>query len=124
MLCYRLVVLLDLLHLGCAYAGTWCGVPWSNSLLFEGKSVASATSIVTTRQIVVGALVEDKYRGVVGDQVEIEDTHSVAIQCWIAAGVYAGFIVISAIRLLHLRYVEKQAAASGNLDSYAQVTYG
>jgi len=71
--------------------------------------------------VVIGILTQVRYRGIDGDQHRIgPHYHDVAVQCYIAAGIYGLFVVISLARIFHLNFLSKRQG--GSLDHYASVS--
>lgn len=73
---------------------------------------------VGSPQIVIGVLLLDDYRGVVGDVPTVEDNVQAAYNSFYAAALYLFFIVISAARLVHLKLTSKPEAS---MDDYEDV---
>merc|ERR1711879_3796 len=67
--------------------------------------------------LVVGFLTKREYRGIDGDIPSIEDHTTAGVNCYYAALVYAFFIFISVLRLVHLAVLNRRKKHS--LDEFA-----
>mmetsp|Transcript_19569 Transcript_19569/g.75134 ORF Transcript_19569/g.75134 Transcript_19569/m.75134 type:complete len:113 (-) Transcript_19569:290-628(-) len=68
--------------------------------------------------VVIGVLLLDDYRGIVGDVPTVEDNVQAAYNSFYAAALYIFFIIISALRLIHLRLTRKPEVS---MDDYEDV---